>query len=80
MTLSTKIKCPYCGHERNLVVDSTAGQEISLCCPEDGGCDIMYAVFYRASLSATTYVIGTEEERTRKEGADNDAETGERTQ
>lgn len=57
MTLSTKVKCPYCGHEQNCNVDKAVGHEVTLCYPEDGGCDNYYAVFWKASLSATTGTI-----------------------
>lgn len=67
MALSTKINCPYCEHEQDVTADDLIGQDIVLCPPEEGGCDTWYVVFYRVTLSAKSYVIGTEKQRTNKE-------------
>jgi hypothetical protein len=45
-----------------LEVDTPEGQNVVRCDQEDGGCDRLYAVFWLATLTATSHTIGTEKD------------------
>jgi hypothetical protein len=61
MTLSTTVKCAYCGHCRDYSVTESAGKELVSCDFDSGGCD-QYAVYWKTNVLTTIRVVATDEE------------------
>ncbi len=60
--IGTKVKCPECGHEQNHTVDIKASigrPEVTVCGPEDGGCDCYFAVQSKLHLTAEVFKMET---------------------
>ena len=66
MVLYAEFQCPYCGHEDSISTGNEHGWIIKQC--EIGDCNKRYVVSYKATISVTSYVIGTDEERGKMKG------------
>ena len=62
----TDVKCPMCGHINKL--DLKDGEEvfpgkpfITLCYPEEGGCDRYFVVVVRIKITANAYAYNDED-------------------
>lgn len=50
--MKTKVKCPYCGYENNVEINSENAieKQVILCDCEDGGCDRYFVAFIRVHV------------------------------
>ena len=67
MRMSTKVKCPYCGFEQDVVVEvekyaPRTGHELVRCDVEEGGCDELFVVSWKVAVTATARAIEKEEQ------------------
>jgi hypothetical protein len=53
MLLTTKVTCPYCGHENHFSAENTQGREFYTCNADEGGCDSTFVIRFSAQISTT---------------------------
>lgn len=53
--MKSKVKCPYCGWENNLLInpEKVMEQQIILCDCNEGGCDKYFAAFTEIKVQNT---------------------------
>jgi len=62
------VECPYCGTTQHINTDivknvSQYGLNLTLCYPEEGGCDRYFVYRINASITSKSYKIQDQEEK-----------------